>query len=441
MSFDLARTNALSAQPGDREQVEQNECRSPLKSRPARIGRLVARLLGVAMLAAAILAAPATSQARISVGIAVSFGPPALPIYYQPPCPAYGYLWTPGYWAWDPDYGYYWVPGTWVEPPFEGALWTPGYWDYDDGVYVWYGGYWGPVVGYYGGIDYGFGYTGYGYQGGYWRGDRLYYNRTVNNISTTNITNVYSRTVVNNRTEGRASFNGGPGGTTARPTSEQLAASRMRRRGPVAAQERQMQVAQSNPQQRASINHGRPAIAATDRPGAFSGGEAVQATRAGAPYKAPKGMPQASPQNRGAERSMPAGRGPEARQPERQARPTFEQPRNRGAERSLPAGRAPEARQPERQSRPTFEQPRNRGAERSMPAGRAPEASPPPRREAPRTEMPAPRRSRQVQPNVQRSPMQSAPQAQPGGMGRGRAPEAKPGRPPKPEKPHNPHDH
>jgi len=33
------------------------------------------------------------------VAVVVSFGPPALPIYEQPPCPAEGYLWTPGYWV------------------------------------------------------------------------------------------------------------------------------------------------------------------------------------------------------------------------------------------------------------------------------------------------------------------------------------------------------
>ena len=104
---------------------------------------VVALLIGSLMLALAMVAAPTQSSARVSVGIFVNFGPPALPVYEQPPCPAPGYIWTPGYWAWNPAYGYYWVPGTWVQPPFEGALWTPGYWDYDDGGYRWYPGYWG----------------------------------------------------------------------------------------------------------------------------------------------------------------------------------------------------------------------------------------------------------------------------------------------------------
>jgi len=54
---------------------------------------------------------PAISQAEWSVGVSVGIAPPALPVYVQPPCPAPGYMWTPGYWAWGDD-GYYWVPGT-----------------------------------------------------------------------------------------------------------------------------------------------------------------------------------------------------------------------------------------------------------------------------------------------------------------------------------------
>jgi hypothetical protein len=44
------------------------------------------------------------------LSVTVSFGPPALPIYDQPICPGDGFLWIPGYWAYDPDYGYYWIP-------------------------------------------------------------------------------------------------------------------------------------------------------------------------------------------------------------------------------------------------------------------------------------------------------------------------------------------
>src|SRR5579864_6327919 len=86
-----------------------------------------------------------TAASFAQVNILVSFGPPALPVYEQPPCPAEGYIWTPGYWAWDPDYGdYFWVPGTWVLAPTVGYLWTPPYWAWGPSGYVFYPGYWGP---------------------------------------------------------------------------------------------------------------------------------------------------------------------------------------------------------------------------------------------------------------------------------------------------------
>lgn len=257
-----------------------------------RMGRLAVIIpicfAALLVLAVVMLAAPAASSAEVSVGISVSFAPPAIPVYEQPPCPGVGYIWTPGYWAWDPDYGYFWVPGTWVLAPFPGALWTPGYWGWSDGVFVWYEGYWGPVVGFYGGINYGFGYTGLGYDGGYWRGGAFYYNKTVNNINLTNITNVYSKTVVNVSPSG-ASFNGGTGGTTARPTPEQLSAAKQRRSAPVNAQRQQQRAALADPKQRASVNQGKPGVAATQKPGRFTGRNVIPASRAGAPYKAPPG--------------------------------------------------------------------------------------------------------------------------------------------------------
>ena len=120
-----------------------------------------------ALLAAIMFAIPAASFAQISVGIAVRIAPPVLPVYEQPLCPGEGYIWTPGYWAYGDD-DYYWVPGTWVLAPRVGVLWTPGYWGWGDGGYFWHGGYWGPHVGFYGGVNYGFGYVGVGYLGGRW---------------------------------------------------------------------------------------------------------------------------------------------------------------------------------------------------------------------------------------------------------------------------------
>ena len=177
-------------------------------------------LVRALIVALPLTALPVASQAGLFVGVSVNIAPPLLPLYVQPPCPAPGYIWVPGYWAWND--GYYWVPGTWVVAPAVGLLWTPGYWGWADGAYLWHAGYWGPHVGFYGGINYGFGYTGVGYQGGYWRGHEFYYNRAVTNINTAHITNVYNRTVVNNVNVTHVSFNGGAGGVVARPSAAEL---------------------------------------------------------------------------------------------------------------------------------------------------------------------------------------------------------------------------
>ena len=85
------------------------------------------------------------------------------------------------------------------------------------GVYVFRRGYWGPHVGFYGGVNYGFGYTGRGYEGGRWEGQRFFYNTAVNNIRTTQVTTVYNAPVVVNNvtTINRVSYNGGAGGVAA----------------------------------------------------------------------------------------------------------------------------------------------------------------------------------------------------------------------------------
>jgi hypothetical protein len=248
-----------------------------------RIARLICSLL----LAVASLAIPAQSRAQVAVGISVQFGPPALPVYEQPLCPGDGYIWTPGYWAWDrEDEDYYWVPGTWVEAPEVGFLWTPGYWGWERGAFFFHEGYWGPHVGWYGGISYGFGYFGHGYEGGRWDHDRFYYNRSVTNVNITEVHNVYNTTIIN-RNETRVSYNGGDGGIRERPSREEESFSRERHIAPVSAQHQHTQEARGNRELRASVNQGRPPIAATQRPGSFRGSAVVPAREAGGRYEPP----------------------------------------------------------------------------------------------------------------------------------------------------------
>jgi len=219
------------------------------------------------------------------IAISVSFGPPAIPVYEQPICPADGYLWIPGYWAYDYDAGYYWVPGTWIEPPEVSFLWTPGYWGSSGNAFIFHKGYWGPQVGFYGGINYGFGYDGVGYQGGRWEGGRFTYNTYVTHVNTTIIHNTYN-TRVTNVSESHVSYNGGNGGVEVRPTPQQESYANERHVGPVAAQTQHLQQARSNPELRASANEGKPPIAATVKPTDFKTG-AVASKQAGGAYKAP----------------------------------------------------------------------------------------------------------------------------------------------------------
>src|SRR5580692_7399106 len=224
-----------------------------------------------------------SAAAFARVGVIISVAPPPIPVYEQPICPGDGYLWTPGYWGWGEDFDdYYWVPGTWIMAPEVGFLWTPGYWGWGDNSFVFYDGYWGPQIGFYGGIDYGFGYFGTGFVGGRWDNGHFFYNRAVMNVNVTNIHNVYN-TTVNTTVVNRVSYNGGNGGIDARPTPQEEAAEHERHIAPVAAQSEHLQSARGNPQLRASANHGKPPIAATEKPGEFSGHGVVEAKEAGTP--------------------------------------------------------------------------------------------------------------------------------------------------------------
>lgn len=228
--------------------------------------KIVSKLLMGAALALPI-AALTTASAHAAVFISVNFAPPALPVYAQPICPGPGYLWTPGYWGYGPE-GYYWVPGVWVQPPAVGLLWTPAWWGWERGAYIYHAGYWGPHVGFYGGINYGFGYGGVGFIGGEWRGGAFFYNRAVANIDVVHVTNVYVRNVVivNHST---VAFNGGRGGIQVRPSSFEMAAMHERHFQPTANQMSHEGFAAQNRSQWASFNHGRPTVSAAASVSAF----------------------------------------------------------------------------------------------------------------------------------------------------------------------------
>jgi hypothetical protein len=243
-----------------------------LKSTPLLVATACACAIG---LASGVV--PRIAIAQISVSIALA--PPPLPVYEQPILAEEGAIWAPGYWDYGSD-GYFWVPGTWVQPPAYGLLWTPGYWGWGNGAYAWSAGYWGASVGFYGGVNYGFGYSGRGYTGGRWQGQHFYYNTAVNHVNVTNIHNTYTETTVNNTTVNRVSFNGGKGGLTARPTSAEQAAARAPHQPATALQDQHRQAAMASHPLLASVNHGKPTITATAKPAEFEPHKAAAAPRA-----------------------------------------------------------------------------------------------------------------------------------------------------------------
>jgi hypothetical protein len=322
--------------------------------------------------------------------------PPPLPEYQQPMCPGEGYIWTPGYWYWGPE-GFFWVPGAWVFAPYQGALWTPGYWSFYDGRYGWHRGFWGRQVGYYGGIDYGYGYTGYGYEGGRWEGDRFAYNRAVNNVNVAVTHNVYDYRV-ENRGGSRVSYNG-PGGVRVRPRPAEIQAIREPHTPPMSSQLQHVQQAQQIRQNFARVNHGRPQVVVDRTPI-----PADRNVRPPASVSGRQGMPPSNGDRNG-DRRFGNGEAPRPGQgiPRNEpARPDVRNPQQRGHEapRANPARPAPPMRN---EPAPRQQQPAPRN-ERPVPMPRPEHNQPAPQRQAPeRHANPAPDRQAPVNP---RPPMQ-----------------------------------
>jgi hypothetical protein len=375
--------------------------------------------------------------------------PPLLPEYDQPPAPDPDYMWTPGYWAWGPG-GYYWVPGCWVAAPYVGALWTPGYWGFVGGHYRFHHGFWGRHIGFYGGIDYGYGYTGYGYYGGYWNGGHFFYNTAVNRVNRNVIRNVYDHNVVvNHRTENggssnRVSFNGGRGGVQERPRPAELAVLHEQRNAPMASQVQVARDASRNKQQFFKQNNGRPAVEvnthavvadrtppkslprATEPVGQPAGRGEVRPGQFQAPAQAGRPPGQPTPQVRNVPEA--ARPGPEGRQvPQnrtQEVRPVHPQPEARPVQPQLPARPQPQPR-PQEQARP---QPQVRPQEQTRPQeqARPPEQARPQEQAHPQP----PARQQEARPQPQARPQRAAPSPRPQS-------EARPASPPHPQPQHD----
>src|SRR4030095_1850396 len=212
------------------------------------------------ILAAFVFLSLPVASAFAEVDISVGFAPPVLPVYEQPPCPVAGYIWTPGYWGYGYDVGdYYWVPGAWVPPPSVGLLWTPPWWGWNNGVYAFNQGYWGPSVGFYGGVNYGYGYTGNGYWGGRWSGNTFQYNTAVTRVNTNVVHNTYvNKSVTNQMNANRARFNGPNGGNAQDTAAQSAGAANTKTLPPSSQQLSRQQAAAKDRNLQASVNKGKP---------------------------------------------------------------------------------------------------------------------------------------------------------------------------------------
>jgi len=105
--------------------------------------------------------------------------------------------------------------------------------------------------------------------GGRWDGGHFRYNTAVVNVNRTVIHNTYiDRTVINNTTiNNHTSFNGGTGGTHARPSEREQSAMKENHISPTSNQTAHEQTARQDKSQYASANHGRPATTAMNTVG------------------------------------------------------------------------------------------------------------------------------------------------------------------------------
>ncbi len=268
------------------------------------------RLLFPLAIAFAFIAAPVASSAQIYVSV---MAPPMLPQYQQPQLSNQNYIWTPGYWAMGSN-GYYWNPGSWQQPPQVGLLWTPGYWGYNQGQnqYNYNQGYWGNQVGYYGGVNYGYGYYGTGYNGGNWQGNMFRYNTAVSMVNPTIIRNVYVDRTVVVTTVNRTSYNGGRGGLTYQPNAREITVVHQQRYAATPAQRQRVTEASTDRSNLNSVNHGNP--------GAVHAEAATQPAPKQPQHQAAAKPPQQKPAAKPPQEKA-AGKPPEQKPPAKQDKP------------------------------------------------------------------------------------------------------------------------
>ena len=141
--------------------------------------------------------APTPPQFSVSVGATIGAPPPPLPVYAQPPLRRRTTSGTPATGAGERSVllgSGNLVAGASARPVLDAGVLAslarrlrlePSYW--------------GSSVGFYGGVNYGFGYYGTGFVAGVWAGNNFRYNTAVANVNRTVIHNTYVDKTVTNK--------------------------------------------------------------------------------------------------------------------------------------------------------------------------------------------------------------------------------------------------
>jgi hypothetical protein len=87
-----------------------------------------------ALILAAAAAAPLPSLAATNVGLYIGAAPPA-PMVERIPAPRHGYVWAPGYWAWN-GHRHTWTSGYWVAERPGYVYSAPAWYQRDGGWYM-----------------------------------------------------------------------------------------------------------------------------------------------------------------------------------------------------------------------------------------------------------------------------------------------------------------
>jgi hypothetical protein len=101
-----------------------------------KIRRFVKTVASAVIVASALAASTACASVEPRGRVYVRVGPPAPLVETRIVAPGPGYVWIPGYHAWD-GRAYVWRPGRWDRGPRANARWVPARW-VNDRRHGWY---------------------------------------------------------------------------------------------------------------------------------------------------------------------------------------------------------------------------------------------------------------------------------------------------------------